>query len=100
MARMTSAGRVRAFVVMAAAGGYALALPPFDHAGLAWLTLVPLLLVVRTGSPRRAFTCGALYGFAAGWIPASRRKWGASTLAADGTSITRSQARQPTTRSS
>ena len=68
MARMTSSGRARAFVVMAAAGGYALALPPFDHAGLAWLTLVPLLLVVRTGSPRRAFSCGALYGFAAGWM--------------------------------
>jgi len=68
MAQPASFGRTRAFVVMAAAGAYALALPPFDHAGLAWLTLVPLLLVARTASPRRAFGWGALYGFTAGWM--------------------------------
>ena len=67
MARMTSFGRARALSMVAAAGAYALALPPFDHAGLAWLTLVPLLLVVRTASPRRAFAWGALYG-AFWWI--------------------------------
>src|SRR5207249_3766405 len=54
--------------VVAAAGGYALALPPFDHAALAWLTLLPLLLIVRTASPRRAFAWGALYGFTAAWM--------------------------------
>ena len=68
MARMTSSGCVRALAVVAAAGGYALALPPFDHAALAWLTLVPLLLIVRTASPRRAFAWGALYGFTAAWM--------------------------------
>ncbi|TMB44630.1 MAG: apolipoprotein N-acyltransferase [Deltaproteobacteria bacterium] len=67
MARMTSSARLRALAVVAGAGAYALALPPFDHAALAWLTLVPLLLVVRTASPRHAFAWGALYGFAAAW---------------------------------
>jgi len=65
---MRSFGHTQALVAVAAAGAYALALPPFDHAGLAWLTLIPLLLVVRTGSPRRAFAWGAVYGFAAGWM--------------------------------
>ena len=58
----------RAVAVVAGAAAYALALPPFDHACLAWVTLVPLLLVVRTASPRRAFAWGALYGFATGWM--------------------------------
>ena len=67
MARMTSSARLRALAVVAGAGAYALALPPFDHAALAWLTLVPLMLVVRTASPRHAFAWGALYGFTAAW---------------------------------
>jgi apolipoprotein N-acyltransferase len=60
-----AAGRV-AFVV-AGAGLYALAFPPFAWSALAWLTLVPLLLVVRGRSPLRAFGYGALYGFASAW---------------------------------
>jgi len=58
----------RAGAMVAGAAAYALALPPFDHACLAWVTLVPLLVVVRTTSPRRAFAWGALHGFATGWM--------------------------------
>jgi apolipoprotein N-acyltransferase len=47
---------------------YALAFPPFDWAPAAWLTLVPLLLAVRSGDARRAFRMGALYGLASGWL--------------------------------
>src|SRR5438128_9098340 len=68
MARMTSSRRIRALAMVAGAAAYALALPPFDHAALAWVTLVPLLLVVRTVPPRRALAWGALYGFTAAWM--------------------------------
>ena len=59
---------VRALLVLAGAGLYALALPPFDCSCLAWLTLVPLLLVVPGGSVRQAFASGLLYGFGFGWM--------------------------------
>src|SRR5438128_9371089 len=68
MARMTSSRRIRALAMVAGAAAYALALPPFDHAALAWVTLVPLLLVVRTVPPRRAFAWGALDGFTGAWM--------------------------------
>jgi apolipoprotein N-acyltransferase len=53
---------------------YALAFPPFDYAGLAWFTLVPLLLVVPHLSAPKAFLCGAVCGLASayavggGWL--------------------------------
>jgi apolipoprotein N-acyltransferase len=46
---------------------YALALPPFDWACFGWLTLVPLLWVVRTQPVASAFRYGILYGYAFGW---------------------------------
>ena len=49
---------MRALLVLAGAGLYALALPPFDCSSLAWLTLVPLLLVVRGLRARQAFKAG------------------------------------------
>jgi apolipoprotein N-acyltransferase len=54
-------------VVLLAAGAYALALPPFDQAWLAWGTLVPVLIAARRLPPGRAFAVGALYGFAMAW---------------------------------
>jgi apolipoprotein N-acyltransferase len=52
---------------------YGLAFPPYDLAGLAWLALVPLLLIVRGRSTFEAFLTGLAYGFAcsatvAGWL--------------------------------
>lgn len=41
-----------------------LAFPPYEKAGLAWLALVPLLLVALRASPGWAFRAG----FGAGWI--------------------------------
>jgi apolipoprotein N-acyltransferase len=46
---------------------YALAFPPMGWSALAWLALVPLLLVVRDQSPRSAFYFGCLFGYAFGW---------------------------------
>jgi apolipoprotein N-acyltransferase len=43
---------------------YGLAFPPFDHGWLAWLALVPLLLLVYGRSSRKAFLYGAVYGIA------------------------------------
>lgn len=57
----------RLLFVAAGAGLYALALPPFDVAALAWVTLVPLLLVVRGRRALHAFGYGAAYGFVMGW---------------------------------
>ena len=58
-----------------ASGGilYGLAFPPHDRATLAWVALVPLLLVVRGRSPLQAYLCGMAYGFVcsatvAGWL--------------------------------
>jgi apolipoprotein N-acyltransferase len=58
---------VRPLSVVGGAGLYALALPPFDCAWLAWLALVPLLVAVRGRSTGRAFGYGILYGCAFGW---------------------------------
>ena len=59
---------IRAVAVLAGAGLYALALPPFDLAFLGWFTLVPLLLVVRGRSVGSAFAYGLLYGCAGAWM--------------------------------
>jgi apolipoprotein N-acyltransferase len=64
MARTT---RLRTAAVLAGSACYVLALPPFDLAVLAWVALVPLLLVVAELSPVAAFAWGLLYGFAAAW---------------------------------
>jgi apolipoprotein N-acyltransferase len=55
---------VGAVLVGSAAG--ALALPPFDHAALAWVTLLPLLIVLRSSSAPVGFLYGLLYGCAYG----------------------------------
>lgn len=57
----------RLLAVSVGAGLYALALPPFDVSILAWVTLVPLLLVVRGRRALYAFGYGAAYGFVMGW---------------------------------
>lgn len=46
---------------------YALAMPPFDLAPAAWLTIVPLLLAVRSRPAASSFALGALYGFLSAW---------------------------------
>lgn len=46
---------------------YALSLPPFDWSVCAWLTLIPLLWVVRGVPTASAFRYGVLYGYASGW---------------------------------
>jgi len=55
---------LRALAVIGGGALYALALPPFDLAPAAWITLVPLLVFVRGATTRAAFGWGALYGFA------------------------------------
>ncbi|HJW69902.1 MAG TPA: hypothetical protein VJ829_11140, partial [Candidatus Binatia bacterium] len=67
---------LRLLAVAAGAILYGLAFPPHDHAVLAWVALVPLLLVVRGRSTWSAFLCGVAYGFAcsatvAGWLAAT-----------------------------
>jgi len=57
----------RSVAVIFGAGLFALALPPFDHAALAWLTLVPLLWAVRGRSALSGLGYGILYGCAFGW---------------------------------
>jgi apolipoprotein N-acyltransferase len=57
----------RMVAVVLGAGLFALALPPFDHAALAWLTLVPLLLAVRGRPVLSGLGYGILYGSAWGW---------------------------------
>jgi len=80
------AALARAAAVAAGAGLYALALPPLDAGELAWLTLVPLLLVVRGARPRAAFAHGALFGFVAAatvtwWlVPALAAYFGANLV--------------------
>ena len=64
---------LRLLAVAAGAILYGLAFPPHDHAALAWIALVPLLLVVRGRSTWNAFLCGVAYGFTcsatvAGWL--------------------------------
>ena len=46
---------------------YALALPPFDWAVCGWLTLAPLIWVLRGQSAATAFRYGVLYGYVSGW---------------------------------
>jgi apolipoprotein N-acyltransferase len=52
---------------------YGLAFPPYDWAALAWVALVPLLLIVRGRPMSEALASGVAYGFAcsatvAGWL--------------------------------
>jgi apolipoprotein N-acyltransferase len=58
---------VRIGAVLLGSAAYALALPPFDRAGLAWITLVPLLIVLRGSSAQAGFAYGLLYGCGFGW---------------------------------
>ncbi len=41
---------------------FAASFPPVDAGALAWVGLVPLLLAIRTGTPKRAFWLGGLAG--------------------------------------
>jgi len=67
------------WLVALAAGGalYALAFPPYDHAALAWVALVPLLLAVRGRSAGEAFFFGLAYGFV---CSATTANWLATTM--------------------
>lgn len=58
---------LRVGAVLAGSAAGALALPPFDRAALAWVTLVPLLVVLRSSSAPAGFAYGLLYGCAYGW---------------------------------
>jgi apolipoprotein N-acyltransferase len=54
---------------------YAILLPPFSASTLAWVALVPLLMVLASSSPWRAFGYGALWALCATvavawWFPA------------------------------
>ncbi len=54
---------------------YAMLLPPFSASALAWIVLVPLLLVLASSSPLRAFGYGGLWAICATvavawWFPA------------------------------
>jgi apolipoprotein N-acyltransferase len=51
----------------AGAAFYGLAFPPFDQAWLAWISLVPLMLVVQGRSTMNALLYGAVYGIACGY---------------------------------
>ena len=44
---------------------YAILLPPFSASTLAWVALVPLLMVLASSSPWRAFGYGALWALCA-----------------------------------
>ncbi len=54
-------------LVLVAAALHALALPPWSVAGLRWVALVPLLLVVARSAPLRAAGVGLLWGTATMW---------------------------------
>lgn len=55
--------KVPAVAVLLAAGALlSLSFPEPDIAPLAWVSLVPLLLVARRGSVRRGFLCGFVFG--------------------------------------
>lgn len=58
---------MRVAAVLAGAAAYAGALPPLGRSELAWVTLVPLLLVLRSSSTIAGFGYGLLYGCAFGW---------------------------------
>lgn len=57
----------RAAAVLAGSVLYALAFPPVDWGVFGWLTLVPLLLVLRSCSVSSGFAYGLLYGCTIGW---------------------------------
>jgi len=57
----------RLLALAAGAGCYALALPPFDLWPLAWGTLLPLMVIASTVSPRAALAYGAVAGFVTSW---------------------------------
>ena len=59
---------LRLLASLLSGAAYALAFPPYHQAWLAWVALVPLLLVARGASPRAAFGYGYLAGLVAfGW---------------------------------
>jgi apolipoprotein N-acyltransferase len=58
---------LRAGALLLGGACYVLALPPFDAAGLAWVAVVPLLLVIADCSPGQAFAWGLFYGFTTAW---------------------------------
>ena len=58
---------LRVGLVLAGSAIGALSLPPFDYSALAWLTVVPLLVVLRTASVPAGFAYGLLYGCGYGW---------------------------------
>ena len=57
----------RLALAAATAALYAAALPPFDHAWLGWLVVVPLVLAVRDLRPATAGAIGAAAGFLSAW---------------------------------
>src|SRR5262249_4949717 len=63
---------ILAFVSAVAGGPFPSrrAFPPFDHAWVGWIALVPLLLLVHGRSTRTAFLWGACYGIASGYAVA------------------------------
>ena len=58
---------LRVGLVLAGSATGALSLPPFDYSALAWLTVVPLLIVLRSASAPAGFAYGLLYGCGYGW---------------------------------
>ena len=54
-----------AIAVIASALCYAMLLPPVSASALAWVALAPLLLVLASSSPARAFGYGGLWGLCA-----------------------------------
>jgi apolipoprotein N-acyltransferase len=58
---------LRVGLVLAGSAIGALSLPPFDYSALAWLTIVPLLVVLRTATVPAGFAYGLLYGCGYGW---------------------------------
>ena len=58
-------GSIAALIVGGAL--YALAFPPYDFGVLAWVALVPLLIVVRGREPGSAFRYGMVYGAVCAW---------------------------------
>jgi hypothetical protein len=57
-------------LVLASGLLHALAFPPWNITPIAWVALVPFLLVLHARSPRVAFVYGLLWGTAAHWAEA------------------------------
>src|SRR5208337_994519 len=71
---MSSNNATRAALAVASGLAMGLAFPKFDYGLLAWVSLVPLFLVIEGESMRRVFRWAYLQGFAANvvslyWIP-------------------------------